>query len=46
MSCYRFEKRSFPHPRSEESIINRAQMWGISVGKEYVESFQIIRTIH
>ena len=28
MSCYRFEKRSFPHPRSEESIINRAQMWG------------------
>ena len=45
MSCYRFEKRSFPHPRSQESLRNRAKMWGITVGKEYVESFQIIRTI-
>lgn len=45
MKSYRYEYRSFPHPRSKRSIKNRAQMWGISVGKKYAEPFQIIRTI-
>ena len=46
MKSYRYEYRSFPHPRSKRSIKNRAQMWGISVGKKYAEPFQIIRTIY
>ena len=46
MNSYRFEKRPFPHPRSKEGIRNRAQMWGISIGKQFAEAFQIIRTIN
>ena len=46
MECYEFEKRSFPHPRSPKAIKIRAQMWGISIGEEYCEPFQIIRDIN
>ena len=45
MNCYEFEKRKFPHPRSEEGIKTRAQMWGISIGKKFAEAFQVIRLI-
>jgi len=45
MECYEFEKRSYPHPRSSQAIINRAQMWGNVIGKFYAEPFQIIRMI-
>ena len=45
MESYEFEKRLYPHPRSPEAIKNRAKMWGNTVGKHYVEPFQIIRTI-
>ncbi len=45
MNSYIYEKRDFPHPRSETSIRNRAQMFGITIGKKYAEAFQIIRII-
>jgi len=45
MESYIFEKRDFPHPRSRKSIRNRAQMWGITVGAEFAEPFQIIRIV-
>jgi len=45
MKSYVYERRDFPHPRSEKSIRNRAQMWGITVGVEFAEPFQIIRII-
>jgi hypothetical protein len=45
MESYIFEKRDFPHPRSGKSIRNRAQMWGIAVGAEFAEPFQIIRIV-
>ena len=45
MESYIFEKRDFPHPRSGKSIRNRAQMWGITVGAEFAEPFQIIRIV-
>ena len=45
MNCYEFEKRKFPHPRSEEGIKTRAKMWGISIGKKFAEAFQVIRLI-
>jgi len=44
MNAYQFEKRSFPHPRSDRGIKNRAEMWGISIGENFAEAFQIIRT--
>lgn len=45
MESYEFEKRDFPHPRSSQSLYNRSTMWGISVGVEYAEPFQLIKYI-
>jgi LmbE family N-acetylglucosaminyl deacetylase len=45
MESYEFEKRSFPHPRSPEALKIQAQRWGIIVGKDLVEPFQVIRSI-
>ena len=45
MECYAYEKRSFPHPRSSQGLRILAGYRGISVGKKYVEAFQIIRHI-
>jgi LmbE family N-acetylglucosaminyl deacetylase len=45
MNSYIYEKRDFPHPRSEKGIRNRAQMWGITIGAEFAEPFQIIRIV-
>jgi LmbE family N-acetylglucosaminyl deacetylase len=45
MECYRFEKRSYPHPRSPEALTIQAQRWGISIGRPYAEAFQIVRMI-
>lgn len=45
MECYEFESRKFPHPRSPEALRIQSQRWGVSVGKEFVEAFSIIRSI-
>jgi len=45
MESYEFEKRAYPHPRSSQAIINRAKMWGNTVGEYYAEPFQIIRLV-
>lgn len=45
MECYEYEKRVYPHPRSPEALHILAQNRGISVGKEYVEAFCIIKLI-
>lgn len=45
MESYEFEKRIYPHPRSEEALKIRAQMWGVTIGVKFAEAFQIIRTI-
>jgi len=42
---YESEIRKYPHPRSPESLKIIAQRWGIVVGKEYVEPFELIRRI-
>jgi LmbE family N-acetylglucosaminyl deacetylase len=42
---YRDEIKSFPHPRSEEAIINRSKYWGSSVGIKNAEAFFILRDI-
>lgn len=46
MECYEFEKRDYPHPRSSKAILNRAEMWGISIGNSFAEAFQVIRSIN
>ena len=45
MESYEFEKREYPHPRSPESLKIMAQRWGITVGREFVEAFCLIREI-
>ena len=46
MESYEFEKREFPHPRSPEALKIQAQRWGVVIGKNYAEAFQIIRSIN
>lgn len=46
MECYEFEKRKYPHPRSPRALEIQAQRWGVVIGKEYAEAFQLIRTIN
>ena len=45
MESYEFEKREFPHPRSPKALLILAEYRGFSVGKEYSESFNIVRHI-
>ncbi|MET0394926.1 MAG: PIG-L family deacetylase [Chitinophagaceae bacterium] len=45
MESYEFEKRPYPHPRSQEALIIQAQRWGIVVGCEYAEAFCLVRNI-
>ncbi len=36
---YTNEINDYPHPRSLESVKNRAGYWGSKIGKDYAESF-------
>jgi LmbE family N-acetylglucosaminyl deacetylase len=45
MESYEFEKREFPHPRSPKALLILAEYRGFSVGKEYSESFNMVRHI-
>ena len=43
MEAYEFEKREYPHPRSPEALEILAKRYGIMMGGNYYEAFQIIR---
>ena len=43
MQSYENEKRKYPHPRSPEALRILAKMYGVTVGKEYAEPFNLIR---
>lgn len=45
MRLYENEARSFPHPRSAESLTAIAQRWGSVVGRKAVEAFEAVRLI-
>ena len=45
MESYEFEKRPYPHPRSPQALKIQAQRWGVAVGTEFAEAFQVIRII-
>lgn len=46
MECYEFESRTFPHPRSPEALRIQSQRWGIAIGVNYAEAFNIVRMIN
>lgn len=43
MESYEFEKRKYPHPRSPKALKILAQRYGIQVGTDFAEAFDIIR---
>ncbi len=43
MESYEFEKRTYPHPRSPEALRILAQRYGVMMGGDLYEAFQIIR---
>lgn len=45
MESYEFEKRIYPHPRSPKGLEILAQRWGVVIGAEYAEAFNIVRLI-
>ena len=46
MESYEFEKRMFPHPRSPQALTILAKYRGLTIGKEYAESFMIVRSFY
>lgn len=46
MESYEFEKRPYPHPRSPEALTIQAKRWGVAVGADYAEAFNIVRSIN
>lgn len=45
LRIYKSELRDYPHPRSVEGLRIIAQRWGLIVGKEFVEPFELIRRV-
>ena len=45
MKAYKSEMRKYPHPRSPEAIELKSKVWGIKVGSENVEAFELVREI-
>lgn len=45
MKCYENELRSFPHPRSIETIESNAKTWGSKIGCDFAEAFELIRYV-
>lgn len=42
---YKSELRNYPHPRSLEGIELTARRWGMVVGREFAEAFELIRMV-
>ena len=45
LGAYKSEERAYPHPRSGMAVEVIAKRWGLVVGKELVEAFELIRKI-
>jgi len=45
LKAYQSEIRDYPHPRSVRAVEIIARRWGLVVGKELVEAFELIREI-
>lgn len=45
MNVYKNEIRDDMHPRSLRGIITNSQLWGLKVGLEYAEAFELVRNV-
>ena len=45
LKAYKGESREYPHPRSPRAVELIARRWGVSVGRELVEAFRLVRWI-
>jgi len=45
LKAYKSEIREYPHPRSLKGVEVIARHWGMTVGKELVEAFELVRGI-
>lgn len=45
MGTYKSEIREYPHPRSKKALEIIAKRWGLVVGKEAVEAFELVREL-
>lgn len=45
LGCYDTETRSFPHPRSAETLRAMAMRWGSVAGLRAVEAFELVRSL-
>lgn len=45
LKAYQGENREYPHPRSTKALEIIARYWGVSVGRELVEAFRLVRWI-
>lgn len=45
MAKYKTELREYPHPRSLKGILLQAENWGMKMGMEFAEAFQVVRLI-
>ena len=45
LEAYESEIRTFPHPRSPETLMAAAKRWGSVISVEYAEAFQLIRSV-
>lgn len=45
LRAYKGESRDYPHPRSPRAVELIARRWGVSVGRELVEAFRLVRWI-
>lgn len=45
LKIYENELREYPHPRSIESIENRAKYWGSTSGLGHAEAFEVVRVL-
>ena len=45
LSEYHSEMREWPHPRSIDGLKITMQHWGISIGREHVEAFELVRHV-
>ena len=44
MDCYEYEKREYPHPRSNKALKSLAEKRGVEIGVGLAEAFCLIRT--
>ncbi len=46
MKKYKSELKNYPHPRSLDGIELTAKQWGMKVGLDYAEAFEVLRIIN